>query len=441
VRARTASAAGLAWVLLSLSLLSGGCAGGNTLATATTAAATSASAASEARSSTTTTTSEAGTSSTSTTEDPGVIRVGALFPLTGDLAAQGQASIESLRLAVEEVNASGGIRALGGASLVLVEADSQGDPEVGAGEVRRLVEEEGVCAVVGAIQSTVALRVTEAAESLQVPFILSSAAADEITERGLKYTFRLAAKADWYARDQVRFLADSVFFGGLVVTKVALLHEDGAFGQATAAGQRKYLEEAGIEVVADLSYPADQADLHNEILQIKAGEAQAVLTATYLSDAILIAQGAQLSRLGLPLLDAAGGVSDPAFIARAGAAAQGMLTELEYSPGASATKLEKAMGAASGRPLTAAGLYAYQAVWLLANALERGGSAETGQLRRALATTAMPAGEHMVLPQSVLTFDGAGQNRGARLFIAQIQDATLVPLWPEEYRKGTFLLP
>jgi hypothetical protein len=80
-------------------------------------------------------------------------------------------------------------------------------------------------------------------------------------------------------------------------------------------------------------------------------------------------------------------------------------------------------------------------VWLLANALERGGSAETGQLRRALATTAMPAGEHMVLPQSVLTFDGAGQNRGARLFIAQIQDATLVPLWPEEYRKGTFLLP
>lgn len=370
-----------------------------------------------------------------------MIRVGALFPLSGDLAAQGEDSMKSLRLAVEEVNAAGGIHALGGALLVLVEADSQGDPEIGAGEVQRLVREESVCAVVGALQSTVALPATEAAERLQVPFIVSSAAADAITERGLKYTFRLSPKADWYVRDQVLFLADPASLDGLVVTKVALLHEDGAFGQATAAGQRKYLEGAGIEVVADVSYPAEQADLHNELLQIKAGDAQAVLTATYLSDAILIAEGAQLSRLGLPVLDAAGGVSNPAFIARAGATAQGMLTELEYSPGASATKLEEAMAAASGQPLSAAALHAYQAVWLLADALERGGSADPQRLRLALATTAMSAGNHMVLPQSVLTFDGAGQNRGAHLFIAQIQEAKLVPLWPEEYRKGTFLVP
>jgi branched-chain amino acid transport system substrate-binding protein len=342
---------------------------------------------------------------------------------------------------VAEVNAGGGIRALGGAPLELVEADSQGDPEIGADQAERLVGEEGVCALIGTSQSTVALPVSAVAERLEIPFIVSMAAADEITERGLRYIFRLSPKAEWYARDQVRFLADPSSLGGLIVSKVALLHEDGTFGQEIAASQRTYLEQVGIEVATEISYPAQKADLNSEILRIKASGAQAVLTATYSDDALLIAEGAQRLRLGLPVLDAAGGMSDPAFIGSAGAAAEAMLTESEYYPGTSARGLEKAMVAATGEPLGAGALYAYQAVWLLANALERGGSLAPDRVRSALGTTWMTAEEHMVLPQTVLSFDDSGQNRDARLFIAQIQDSKPVPLWPREYAGAAARLP
>lgn len=420
--ARRSLAAGLVWLLLISLMLPGGCADRQASTSVPGGAGPEGS---------------AGTSTSGTAADAGVVKVGALYPLSGDLAAQGEDSVRGLRLAVEEVNAGGGIHSLGGAQLVLVEGDSQGDSTVGVAEAERLVRDEGVCALIGTSQSIVALPVSEVAERLEVPFIVSMAAADSITERGLTYTFRLSPKAAWYARDQVRFLADASSLDGLVVKKVALLHEDGSFGEETAASQRKYLDDAGIEVVAEVSYSAEQADLHNEILRIRDSGAQAVLTVTYLSDALLIAQAAQVSRLGLPVFDAAGGMSDRAFIARAGADSEGMLTQLEYCPGA-APGLEKAMAEITDEALGPGAFYAYQAIWVLADALERSASTVPGRLRSALAATSMPAGEHMVLPQSLLTFDSFGQNRGARLFIVQIQNSGAVPLWPGEYRRGVF---
>jgi branched-chain amino acid transport system substrate-binding protein len=305
----------------------------------------------------------------------------------------------------------------------------------------RLATEEEAVAVVGAYQSAVALPAGEAAEELQTPFVVSTGAANEITERDFKYTFRLCPKAAWYARDQVRFLSERALSGTEPITKVALLHEDGEFGSETAADQREYLEEAGIEVVQEIKYPADQADFSEEVLQIKSGEAQAVLTATYLNDAVLIADSAEKLRLGIPILDAGGGTTDADFLNRAGNTSESIFTELEYCAGSSAAQLEKQYTGAHGGKLSAAALYSYQAVWLIANALERAASTEPERLRMALATTAMVPEDHMVLPQGVLSFDEDGQNRGSRLFVAQIQDLKYVPVWPTEYAQAAVSLP
>ncbi len=194
---------------------------------------------------------------------------------------------------MKDVNAAGGIRSLGGAQLAVVTVDSEGKPDVAVSLAEELVKKDGVSAIIGTYQSTVALPVSQKAEDLKIPLVLSVAAADRITEQGLKFTFRLCAKADWYARDQVAFLSDPTNVGGLVVTKVALMHEDGAFGSATAASQKKYLAEAGIDVVIEQTYPASTADVHEQLLKIKSSGAQAVLTATYLSDSLLIVDAYQ----------------------------------------------------------------------------------------------------------------------------------------------------
>ena len=423
-------------ILLTLVMMLGGCASGSS------AGSTSATAPTSSTGATTLTTSvTAGSVTTVSTTAPQIVRIGALFPLTGELAKQGAECLEGMRLAVDEVNAAGGIKSLGGIRLELTQGDSQGDPGNAEKEFTRLVKDEGAVAVVGAYQSTVAIPAGKTAEDLKTPFVVSTGAANEITDQNLAYTFRLCPKASWYARDQVGFLTEGGMPLGVPVTKVVLLHEDGEFGSETAADQRAYLKEAGIEVVDEITYPADQADLSEEIVRIKSEQAQAVLTATYLNAAVLIADSALSLRLRIPIIDAGGGTTDAEFLSRAGDSASSIITELEYCAGTSAVPLEKAYSAAGSGTLSAAALYSYQAVWLLANALERASSTEHERLRAALATTAMVPADHMVLPQSVLSFDGTGQNRDARLFVAQIQASRYVPVWPREFAQASVVLP
>ena len=351
-------------MVLALALLAGACDSGTVTSNSAPPPSSTSSSATTATSSPETTVSAPPEETTTTSGLPAVVKIGALFPLTGDLAAEGESALKGMRIAVEEVNLAGGIASLGGAPLTLLQADSQGDPKIGEAEVRRLAGIERVVAIVGAGQSTVALRATEAAEELESPFLISSGAADEVTERGLAYTFRLCPKADWYARDQVAFLEALQKPAG--VTKVALLHEDGEYGKQAAESQRAYLAAAGIEVVADIEYSAETADIHNQILAVKRSGAQALLTATFLADAALIARDASVLRLNIPIVDAAGGVLDPGFIADAGDASESMASVAEYAPGTTSSQALEQRLAEQGTVLDAEILYGYQAVWVLA---------------------------------------------------------------------------
>jgi branched-chain amino acid transport system substrate-binding protein len=374
----------------------------------------------------------------------GTIKIGALYPLTGDLAKLGEDNLNGLQLAVDEINAAGGIKSMGGAKIELVKADSQGQPNVGISEVDRLVQQDKVCAIVGTYQSKVAIPTTQEAEKLQTPMVISMAVADTITDRGFKYTFRIAPKADWYAKDQVSFLKDMKALTGLDVKKVALLHEDSDFGTSTAAGQKKYLKEAGIDVTTEVSYPASAADLTTQVNKVKATNPDAVLTVTYLNDAILIAQAKQKLSMKQPFIDAAGGTVDVNYIKRAGASAEDMLTEVEYTKYAKgAAPLNDKFKAKYGRDINGNSAYAYQAGYVLADALERAATAscDRQKLRDALAATNMPAGPTMVLPTQALQFGTDGQNKSAPLFVVQVQNGQLIPVWPQQYAAAKVNLP
>ncbi len=363
------------------------------------------------------------------------VRVGAMYPLTGDLAKLGEENKNGLQLAIDEINAAGGIKALGGAQIELMWGDSQGKPEVGISEVTRLVQQENVVAIIGAYQSGVTVPSTQEAERLATSFIVSMAVSDKITERGFKYTFRICPKASWYAKDQVTFLKDLKDLAGLDIKRVALLHEDTDFGESTAAGQKQYLEEAGMEMVLEVKYPASAADLTTEVSKVKAANPDAVLTVTYLNDSILIARAREaLGMTNIPFIDAAGGTVDPEFIKQLGQTAEGWFTEIEYTKyAAGAEDLNNRYVAVFGDDITGNGAYAYQAGYVIADALERAGSVDRDAVRDALAKTDLPSGPSMVLPTDHIYFDENGQNPNAPLFIVQVQGGELIPVWPGAY--------
>lgn len=365
---------------------------------------------------------------------PENVRVGVLLPMTGELSDKGRDSSDGVTLAIEEINAAGGIASLGGVRLVPVMGDTQSRPDTGVNETERLINDEGVTAIIGAYQSSVTKPATQVAERFKTPFISEMSIADVITERGFHYTFRICPKADFYGRDEVHFLSDLSNMTGYKVHRVALIHENSDFGTSTALAQKEALKKYGMEMVSEVSYNAAEAtDLTSEVGQILAAKPDAILEVTYLNDSILIRRALDGAGSKIPLVDTAGGTVSPEYIQRLGPLSEGTLTVSEFSKyTGKGRELNDRFRARFGTDITGDSAYAYQAVWVLRDALERAGSVDRQKVRDALAATDLQ-GPHMILPAERIRFDATGQNGFVSLFVVQIQNGELVPVWPAEF--------
>lgn len=370
------------------------------------------------------------------------IKIGVLFPMTGFMADKGEDSVRGVRLAVEEINAAGGITAMEGAVIEPVFADSQGLPDIGMKETERLIKEQAVAAIIGTYQSSVTKKATQVAEQYETPFIVSISIADVITERGFSYTFRIQPKAEFYVREQMRFLSALGELAGHPVRRVALLHENSDFGTASAMAQKKALAAYHLELAAEVTYIADGiTDLTREVALVLDAKPDAVLTVTYLRDSILIWRALRELGASTPMLDLAGGTVSPEYVQELGALADGTLTMTEYSKYAAAGDLLNGrFKNRFGMDITGDSAYAYQAVWVLKYALEQAADIDRKKLRSALAASDIKSGPHMILPADRLCFDEQGQNTAARLFISQIQNGELTPVWPPEFAVATVKL-
>src|SRR3989449_9117350 len=113
------------------------------------------------------------------------VKLGYILPVTGPLAFEAQLSLNGLQLAVDEVNAAGGVKALGGAKLALSPGDTQQKVELGNSEAARLID-QGVSVLIGPVSSLVAYSVRKGTEKKKTPVMLLAAVADNPTEGGLK---------------------------------------------------------------------------------------------------------------------------------------------------------------------------------------------------------------------------------------------------------------
>lgn len=374
---------------------------------------------------------------------PESIKIGVLYPLSGDSAGFGRDCVNGTLLAIEEINEAGGIHALQGARLDVVMGDTRGIPDIGAKETERLISQEGVFAIIGVYASSVTIPATEVSERLKTPFLVNPGIADVITERGFRYLFRIMPKAEYYGENQVRFLQDLHRGTAIPIKRVALLHENSGFGTAAVFGQRSSLIRAGLEPVIEVPYDAALVtDMREEISRVLSADPDIILATTYMSDSILIRK--ELVRRGsdIPFIDTAGGTVTTRYIDELGPLAEGTLTLSEYSVHTPEGKsLNDRYYARFTSNITGDSAYSYQAVMVLRDALERAGSADREKIRDALAATNMTQEEYMILPGAGIRFDESGQNIYSQLIMAQIQGGQLVPVWPDEYATAPVRTP
>ncbi len=114
---------------------------------------------------------------------PAAVKIGILQPVTGALAQDGELGRTGAELAIGEINASGGIKALGGAKLEMVFGDARSNPEAVTQEVERM-QSDGVVAIVGGFASPICLAATQAAARYDLPYIVDVGVSDQITGRG-----------------------------------------------------------------------------------------------------------------------------------------------------------------------------------------------------------------------------------------------------------------
>jgi len=377
---------------------------------------------------------------------PEQIKVGILLPLTGPQAITGLKIKNGYEVAVDEINSRGGIASLRGAKITLVYGDTEGKPDVGESETRRLIEKKGVCAIVGCFQSSVATATTALAERLRTPYVVDNPMADEITERGFAYVFRITAKSSWMARDQMRFLKDIGAKTGKNVATIALLYEDTDFGQSNAKGQRESAAEFGYRVVADFSYSSQTSDITSTIVKIKRINPDVILATSYDTDAVLIVSTmAQLKyKPTLGFVGSTGGYINPHFVSAAGALSEHVLTSSLWNqdlkkPGA--REFYDRYKRRFGEDPVPQDAIAYAAIYVLRNALEQSRSTDRDKIRDALAKTEIRSGPADILPYDVIHFDSSGQNMDVSLVMVQIIGGQYVTVWPFDVASENAIWP
>src|SRR5271155_3710309 len=190
------------------------------------------------------------------------VKIGAVFPLSGNAASAGIHAKAALEVAMDIINnahpelgnfplaKNAGLAGLGGAKVEVVFADNQGSPATGQNQTLRLITEEKVVALTGAYQSGITLTASAIAEKYGIPFVNGESVAANLTERGFKWFFRTTPIATDFVRVYYDFLTD-MKAAGAKTDNVALVHDNTEYGTSVAGTIAPAFKEKGQPIALD----------------------------------------------------------------------------------------------------------------------------------------------------------------------------------------------
>jgi branched-chain amino acid transport system substrate-binding protein len=367
------------------------------------------------------------------------VKIGIIHPVTGGVAYSGTQSRAGALMAVEEINAAGGIKSLGGAPIDAMLADAQSKVDVAVSEIEKY-HEAGVSAILGGYASFICLATTQAAAKHGVPYVVDVGTDDRIVASGLANTFRFSPGYGVFVKTAVAALKDINAAAGNPAKTAIIVHEDSAFGTGTAGLLAKALPDIGIEVLETIKHPTPTLDFNNIVLAIKAKKPDIVIPANYYNEYVILARTMQQQKVRPKAIYSVlgGGASQYRFVKEFPDAARYIMDcNHWYNPKKSAALELKKRTEAKGLFYTYEVFLNYTAVMLLADALERAASADRAKIAEALASSAW-AGHFM--PYGPTKFEN-GQNTGARAVNLQVQDDDIKLILPVEFANAKPVFP
>jgi len=363
-----------------------------------------------------------------------VLKFGIPLPLTGTNAKFGEIEKKSYEIALEEINAKGGIK---GKKVVLEFEDSQGKPEVSRSIVERLIDVKKQPVIFGEYSSSSSKAVAAVAEERKVPYMVVTGATDDITQQNYKYVFRMNPTNAYYATGLLSFFKEVV-----KPQTIAILYESSDFGTSGAEDMVKQAQKVGIKVLVKEQYEKGAVDFKPILSKVKAAKPDVIYMVSYVMDAALLMRQIKELRIDANLYaGGAAGFAIPEFIQNAKEASELAVTATLWSPqvaypGAK-EYAEKYKKLYKDYP-SYHGAEAYAALYVIKDVLERAKTWKPDDIRIAFKATNMMTAFGPVRFEDK---EGYTNQNFMDTLVMQVINGKHETIWPAKYANAKYVYP
>jgi len=372
------------------------------------------------------------------------IKIASIQPVTGVISDIGISMRRGNQMAVDDINAKGGIKSMGGAKLKLLLADTEAKEEVARTEAERVIK-EGAVGLVGPFLSGNAMTIATLCEQRGVPFVMDVAAADDITRKGFKFSFRVFTTTTKFADSMLFYMTQIMKENNLSKIRGVVTNTGDLFGRVQGATFVKTLNERKfpIEVLGHIEYPLGIQDLSAEVSKIKALNPDVLFPVARPGDAKLMIRELYKQRVKLQGIISPGspGWYEPEFIRDMKVLADYVMDNVPwYNP---LGKMYKEVNAAfskkyPGKYIDTNSGYAYLGVLVIADALERAKSTKAEDIVTALRKTYL---KQDLMVGLAVNFDARGDNVNADTAMVQTLGGSIKVVLPSKAAETKYVFP
>ena len=372
-----------------------------------------------------------------------------ISPLSGPWAREGELQRGGAEMAVDDINAAGGIKSLGGAKVRLVQYDAGDSAEKAKNAAQRMIAQEPeVCGGFGAWLSTFTLAVTEVTERAEIPWFTQSYS-DLITGRGFHYVFQSSPTAVDQAEQSLPTILDlAQRTTGKRPKRVAIISDNTASAVSFLKPIRGHvLADLGLTAVVDEVFTPPLTDATTLIQRVRSARPDFLLAlpSNVPDDKIILDKLAEFGLGGgkLPVVGNGGHWATPELVANAGRdVVQGMMIITAGGAGKGLEDIEQRYRARTKEPwMLQEPIMAYGHIMLLATAVDRAGSADRRKVAEQIRSFDLRDGPALLFPGRHVQYDEAGRRVDAKLMIVQWQNGRIVTTDPAEMAVATPIWP
>ena len=383
-----------------------------------------------------------GGSGASGSGSPSTITLGVLAPLSGANQNGGLAELHGAQIAVDQINAAGGIKALGGAKLKLVSADSSSTSTSQAISAAQQLVADNPAAILGAVSSTLEIPASTVSEQKKIPSCVG-ALSDTLTSRGYKYLFQLPPTATQLAKNAVPNFLTFLKAYYPNITKVAVIYDSNPAETGTGQAFAKELSSmnTNVKVVLNKQYPLNFTDAAPLAAEIKSSGAEVIVPGSLASELELIIGALNSAGVsGLPIFNAGGGdATGELWVNELGKYANGQYVLPNFAAQANLGNAKNQLLAAANdayvkdykQPFMGqyAGEY-YVCTQIIAQAIQNAKSADPTAIRDAIAGHTFATSAASLYPPGQVHFGPTGLNTDGTSVIAQFCQGKLNVVGP-----------